>query len=252
MVSVSSSELEGREFRVDSQALGMAKVQALVLKQEFEWWTKYGCRMNRKAKSFECAESWLELKGAKDDVANLYLAAYEQIGQEQIALRIFLAQEAIKEEHEANPPEKKVSPGTGEYRQFKLGGFLNVDQKRICDLLCNAFEGGVNWCVILDNRQPTEEVMIPVEWKKYPHISYCWGDGAVLLGDSDAYWGGGEDESTLEDSEKWELTEEKIIKGLMVMADKYSRHFSDFMNDNQDAETGDVFLQCALFGDIVF
>lgn len=43
-----------------------------------------------------------------------------------------------------------------------------------------------------------------------------------------------------------------IKKGLQVMADKFPKHFADVTNDNADATTGDVFLQCALFGDVIY
>ena len=48
------------------------------------------------------------------------------------------------------------------------------------------------------------------------------------------------------------LNREKLIAGLQVMASKYPRHFANFMSENDDAETGDVYLQCCLFGEIVY
>jgi len=36
------------------------------------------------------------------------------------------------------------------------------------------------------------------------------------------------------------------------MASEAPRHFADFIAENDDAETADVFLQCCLFGRIVF
>lgn len=43
-----------------------------------------------------------------------------------------------------------------------------------------------------------------------------------------------------------------IRKGLRLMAEKHTFHFSNLINDNADAETGDVFLQLCLFEDVVF
>jgi hypothetical protein len=41
----------------------------------------------------------------------------------------------------------------------------------------------------------------------------------------------------------------KVIKaGLKIMAKKYPRYFADIVNGDADEETGDVFLQCCLFG----
>lgn len=48
------------------------------------------------------------------------------------------------------------------------------------------------------------------------------------------------------------LTRKKLLKGLGVMAQKYPRHYGNWLAGQDDAETGDVFIQCALFGEIVF
>jgi hypothetical protein len=40
--------------------------------------------------------------------------------------------------------------------------------------------------------------------------------------------------------------------GLQVMAVKYPRHWQDFIQENADACTADVFLQCCLFGEVIF
>ena len=44
----------------------------------------------------------------------------------------------------------------------------------------------------------------------------------------------------------------KIKKGLTVMAKKFPEHFGDFHSGNYDMNTGDVFLQCCLFGDVIY
>ncbi len=43
-----------------------------------------------------------------------------------------------------------------------------------------------------------------------------------------------------------------MAKGLQVMATKAPRHFSDFVNEGDDATTSDVFLQMICFGEIVY
>lgn len=55
------------------------------------------------------------------------------------------------------------------------------------------------------------------------------------------------------DKQKWHrLDLEAIERGLEIMARDYPRHFSDFRSENEDAITGDVFLQCALLGEVVY
>ena len=49
-----------------------------------------------------------------------------------------------------------------------------------------------------------------------------------------------------------ELTGEKIRAALKVIAEKYPHHLSSITEDNADCETGDVIIQCALFGEIVY
>jgi len=40
--------------------------------------------------------------------------------------------------------------------------------------------------------------------------------------------------------------------GITEMATKFPKHFLDVMQDNCDAETGDVFIQCCVFGDLIY
>lgn len=43
-----------------------------------------------------------------------------------------------------------------------------------------------------------------------------------------------------------------IKKGLTVMAKKQPAEFADFIKGNYDMTTGDVFLQCCLFGEVIY
>lgn len=62
--------------------------------------------------------------------------------------------------------------------------------------------------------------------------------------DPDGEEGGGDGHKT--------ITLDDIAKGLKVMAESYPTHFRDFEADNGDATTADVFLQCIIFGDIIY
>lgn len=46
------------------------------------------------------------------------------------------------------------------------------------------------------------------------------------------------------------LNLQTIKKGLTVMAKKEPHHFADFLQEQGDMNTGDVFLQCCLFGEV--
>ena len=58
--------------------------------------------------------------------------------------------------------------------------------------------------------------------------------------------------SDVEDGTSYNVTLESFTKGLSVMANRYPRHFKDVIAENHDAETSDVFIQCAVFGEIVY
>ena len=43
-----------------------------------------------------------------------------------------------------------------------------------------------------------------------------------------------------------------IRKGLQILSSDYRRHWKNFRTGDGDGETGDVFVQCCVFGDVVF
>lgn len=47
----------------------------------------------------------------------------------------------------------------------------------------------------------------------------------------------------------YELTDARISKGLQVLADDYPHLMQEILEENDDANTGDVLLQCCLFGE---
>ena len=120
---------------------------------------------------------------------------------------------------------------------------------RIASLICTAMEGGIGyWSQIIGYDTPPE-----LTWTMdgmdgddpnptvFKHIDYPINKGgAVKLRDLE------------DDGKVYRFNLPKIQKGLRVMAEKYPRHFQNFIDENFDAETGDVFVQCCLFGEIVY
>ena len=51
---------------------------------------------------------------------------------------------------------------------------------------------------------------------------------------------------------KYHLTMDNVQKGLELMRDEYPRHYADLMEEEDDAITGDVWLQLAVFGELVY
>lgn len=126
---------------------------------------------------------------------------------------------------------------------------INVNVKheitldRISSLLCSAFEGGSNYWYQIDKFIKPETMSFRTdEGQIYRHLDYPLNEGGALI-ISDI-----EDE----ENETKRLDMDAIKKGLQIMAEKYPRHMGDFLNDNDDADTGDVFLQCCLFGEAIY
>lgn len=103
----------------------------------------------------------------------------------------------------------------------------------LTDLLCSALEGGSNsWYEITHHNKERDE---------FYHVVPFRITGELWIGDRDNYL-----------KEAVKLTVPDMYKAIALMKYEYPRHWQDFINDNADAETGDVFLQLALFGKIVF
>ena len=55
-----------------------------------------------------------------------------------------------------------------------------------------------------------------------------------------------------EDETKHHLTIDDVRKGLELMRDGHPRHYADLIEENDDAITGDVWLQLAVFGEVIY
>jgi hypothetical protein len=113
---------------------------------------------------------------------------------------------------------------------------INIEDQRIKDLLCNALEGGSNYWYEIESFVNPNKITVECRHLDLPFIEGC----GLMIADSEGDMG-----TKL-------LNREAMEKGLNIMSEKYPLHFSNFMTENDDAETGDVFLQCALYGEIVF
>ena len=124
---------------------------------------------------------------------------------------------------------------------------LKVSHERINDLICGAMEGGSNhWYCIDSFNYPVKEGTLERHTKeslgiKFGHIELPMKGGSLTISDSED--GGGN---------TFTLDKEACIRGLKVMAEKYPEHFADWRNEDDDATTADVYLQCCLFGEIVY
>ena len=126
---------------------------------------------------------------------------------------------------------------------IKITTELEVSRERISDLLCTAFEGGSNyWIGGVEYVMPDNPTFVPTyNGKAYP--KYLW----VPLND------GGTIKIRPDGSPLWHhLGEFQIAAGLRLLSSEYPEHWQKFMTENEDAGTGDVFLQLCLFGEVKY
>ena len=124
--------------------------------------------------------------------------------------------------------------------EFTMTKHYKITKDRIFDLLTCAFEGGSNyWYCINKYVYPEGKTRKDYE---FPYLQLPLDpDGGVLI-------------DSFEDKEHSGklLTLNRIGKGLRIMAEKEQQHFEDFINENEDAVTGDVFLQLCLFEEVIY
>lgn len=110
--------------------------------------------------------------------------------------------------------------------------------KRVNDLLTGALEGGCNYWYRI------------VRPAALPEGAAFWSDVPFLPGGSLTLETLDRDE--IGGARTWTLDRAAMRRGLQVMAEEFPTAFGDLLHENDDAETADIWLQCALFGELVF
>ena len=133
---------------------------------------------------------------------------------------------------------------------FEVATTVKFDEERIRSLLCGAFEGGSDYWmgkrqyqlpegITLSDFREQGKFTIPDDYNPpYLLVPFHEGCSIAVVDDEDQYRG--------------VLNRESMVRGLQLMADKYPNHFADFMQENDDATTSDVFLQLSVFGELIF
>ena len=116
---------------------------------------------------------------------------------------------------------------------------IDITDEALSDTLCAAFEGGSNyWCALKEYANPTK-----IKGSNLYLVLPLVEDNlhGVVLSDCE------DPETTIP-----LLNRAALQKGLEVLRDKYPERLEEIWTENGDAETGDVFLQCCLFGEVVY
>ena len=113
----------------------------------------------------------------------------------------------------------------------------------INDLITAALEGGINyWCRNAKIKLDTNCNYIGIADEDLPKVIYASDavgyDGTLILYDA-------------ESDDKWELTLEKMLKGIQMYYKDNEMPLNELI-DSHDAETADSIIQYAIFDEIVF
>ncbi len=117
----------------------------------------------------------------------------------------------------------------------------NVSEQILEDTLTSALEGGIGcWASItgFKNKKPQRSPKDAMNYLPSYLTTPLSDDGILLLED--------EEETT------FELNRIKLLEGIKVMAQKYHQDFTDMVSENGDSNTGDVLVQCAIFGEVIY
>lgn len=124
---------------------------------------------------------------------------------------------------------------------------IDVPLERITNCITGAIEGGSSyWCNTFVPLPASADIVADIRAK-----GGVWYDEAE-------FWerGGGAhlefDKPTEDSTGEANIGLQQLQNGLNILAAKYGRHFGDLLNENDDANTHDLFLQCVLFGEEVF
>lgn len=122
---------------------------------------------------------------------------------------------------------------------------IKIAPQRIADLMTSAIEGKHMtraWCAGVFVRG--------AKAKNAPDLWYA--DATLYDGDFTIEIREIPDESKPEKTKAHRVNAADLAAGFALMATKYGRHFGDFMAENEDNVTADVFLQCVALRDLVY
>lgn len=147
--------------------------------------------------------------------------------------------------------------GVKEWRPGEPQEFIKVDSKKIKlirDLLTTAFEGGSNYWYTIDDQQPPPgttmddfreggRMQTPGDYFHWSQLIPTIPGGHLIVMDKLA------DEGV---DSKYRLDLEALDKGLRLFKQHYPKRYAEVIEENYDANHGDLFLQLSVFGDVIY
>lgn len=123
---------------------------------------------------------------------------------------------------------------------------VDITPEQISDQFVTAFEGGSNyWLRGHDLISPDRKTLTDSIW--YADHKLYDGEFVIRLAYDDP-----EKDDEGAGSGRKNINQFDVERGLNIMADKCPHQFGLLRGEDGDAITADVFLQCVLFGDVVY
>lgn len=103
---------------------------------------------------------------------------------------------------------------------------IPITVNRIADLLACSIEGGSNYWAAFSTPHNDFYDLAHIEWELIVHDKFT--------------------------NKLYILTLQRLHNALHIMALSYPTHLKEFLNENEDAQTGDILLQLATFNSLLY
>jgi hypothetical protein len=146
--------------------------------------------------------------------------------------------EVISQLQKAVPAQSGSEPDS---MDFIVNATFKVSRQQVAEALWRAFGSQITWFRVVEVIEPPT-----LRFRSIEHLALRMVDYPLNEGGSIGIV------STEPSSDVFRLDLKSIRRGLEDLATKYPRHFADLVNENTDAITANVLLQCCLFGELIY
>lgn len=121
---------------------------------------------------------------------------------------------------------------------------LNVSAQLISDQFVTSLEGGSNYWLYTARLMKADNKPTERPWYSDPKVFEKRFEIELGYDDPKGYEGEGKGLKL--------ITQADVRRGLKIMRREYPKRFAAVMDETGDGDTGDVFVQCVLFGKAVY
>jgi hypothetical protein len=146
--------------------------------------------------------------------------------------------DVIEQLQKAVPAQSGAEPDS---MDFIVNATFKVSRQQVAGALWRAFGSQITWFKVVEIIEPPT-----LRFRSIEHLTLRMVDYPLNEGGSIGIV------STEPSSNVFRLDLKSIRRGLEDLATKYPRHFADLVNENTDAITANVLLQCCLFGELIY